>query len=95
MLKTWPKVQVQTGQGEKSDHRKDMVILFNLSQCMICGSLFLPQSTSYKTSESFPKMLNDIRPGVGSEIVNVEDLAQGSGTSRPRRKERYGDFVYK
>jgi hypothetical protein len=31
--------------------------------------------------------------------VNVEDLAQGSGTSRPRRKirspERYGDFVYK
>jgi hypothetical protein len=25
---------------------------------MICGSLFLPQSTSYKTSESFPKMLN-------------------------------------
>jgi hypothetical protein len=41
----------------------------------------------------------DIRPDVGSEIVNVEDLAQGSGTSRPRRKirspERYGDFVYK
>ena len=28
MLKTWPKGQVQTGQGEKSDHRKDMVILF-------------------------------------------------------------------
>jgi hypothetical protein len=29
-----------------------------LDLCMICGSLFLPQSTSYKTSESFPKMLN-------------------------------------
>jgi hypothetical protein len=32
-------------------------------------------------------------------LVNVEDLAQGSGTIRPRRKirspERYGDFVYK
>lgn len=44
-------------------------------------------------------VVEDIRPDVGSEIVNVEDLAQGSGTSRPRRKikssERYGDFVYK
>jgi hypothetical protein len=28
MLKTWPKVQVQAGQGEKSDRQKDMVILF-------------------------------------------------------------------
>lgn len=45
------------------------------------------------------EVVEDIRPDVGSEIVNVEDLAQGSGTSRPRRKirspERYGDFVYK
>jgi hypothetical protein len=45
------------------------------------------------------EVVEDIRPEVGSEIVNVEDLAQGSGTSRPRRKirspERYGDFVYK
>ena len=45
------------------------------------------------------EVVEDIRPDVGSEIVNVEDLAQGSGTIRPRRKirspERYGDFVYK
>lgn len=45
------------------------------------------------------EVVEDIRPDVGSEIVNVEDLAQGSGTSRLRRKirssERYGDFVYK
>jgi hypothetical protein len=45
------------------------------------------------------EVVEDIRPEVGSEIVNVEDLAHGSGTSRPRRKirspERYGDFVYK
>ena len=44
-------------------------------------------------------IVENIRPDVGSEIENVEDLAQGSGTSRPRRNikspERYGDFVYK
>jgi hypothetical protein len=34
------------------------------------------------------EVVEDIRPDVGSEIVNVEDLAQGSGTSRPRRKIR-------
>jgi hypothetical protein len=28
------------------------------------------------------EVVEDIRPEVGSEIVNVEDLAQGSGTSR-------------
>ena len=42
------------------------------------------------------EVVEDIRPEEGSEIVNVEDLAQGSGTSRPRRKirspERYGDL---
>ena len=45
------------------------------------------------------EVVEDIRPDVGLEIVNVEDLAKGAGTSRPRRKirspERYGDFVYK
>ena len=45
------------------------------------------------------EVVEDIRPDVGPEIENVEDLAQGSGTSRPRRNigppERYGDFVYK